>query len=142
MLEDADSRLKRLLESCECDVAVPSEWQERLARRGTIPSIPGDRRRYIRHRFGGRAIIEYDTTFPAIPRGRTLKQVVTRDLSRGGIAFLHSEQLFPGERISLLLPDGKREYVVVRCLEHNARCFEIGAEVADGKVAAPAPLAD
>jgi hypothetical protein len=56
---------------------------------------------------------------------------VTLDISRSGIAFLHSEQLFPGERVSLWLPIGKRSYVVERCVEHNDSCFEIGAAVAD-----------
>ena len=134
MLESNDSRrLTKLLAACECDVAVPSEWQERLSRRGTIPSISGDRRRYIRHRFVCRAIIEYDTTYPAIPRGPTFKQVVTRDLSRGGIAFLNSEQLFPGEQVSLWGRQGKLAFVVVRCVEHNDHCFEIGAAAANAE---------
>ncbi len=132
MLEDHySSRLNQLLEACECDVAVPSEWQDRLTRRGVIQPIPGDRRKYIRHHFNGRGVLKYDETFPSIPREHTIKQVVTRDLSRGGMAFLHSEQLFPGERVSLWLPIGKRSYVVVRCIEHNDNCFEIGAAVAD-----------
>jgi hypothetical protein len=132
MLEDDYANyLNRLLEACECDVAVPSEWQDRLTRRGVIPSISGDRRKYIRHYFNGRSVLEYDETFSSIPREHTTAQVVTRDLSRNGIGFLHSEQLFPGERVSLWLPIGKRTYVVARCVEHNDKCFEIGAVVAD-----------
>ena len=132
MLEDDYSRqLNKLLEACECDLAVPSEWQDRLTRRGVIQPIPGDRRRYVRHHFNGQGVLEYDETFSSIPREHTIAKVATRDVSRGGIAFLHSEQLFPGERVSLWLPIGKRSYVVERCVEHNDSCFEIGAAVAD-----------
>ena len=74
-------------------------------------------------------MLEYDETFSSIPREHTIAQVMTRDISRSGIAFLHSEQLFPGERVSLWLPIGKRSYVVERCVELNDHCFEIGASV-------------
>ncbi len=132
MLEDNYlRRLNKLIEACECDLAVPSEWQDCLTRRGVIQPIPGDRRQYIRHHYNGRGVLEYDETFSSIPREHTFAQVATRDVSRGGIAFLHSEQLFPGERVSLWLPIGKRSYVVERCVEHNDSCFEIGATVAD-----------
>jgi hypothetical protein len=132
MLEDAYSRgLKKLLESCECDLAVPSEWLDRLTRRGVIQPIADDRRRYVRHHFCGQSVLEYDQTLTSIPREHTIAQVVTRDLSRSGIAFLHSDQLFPGEQVSLWLPGGKRSYIVERCVELNDHCFEIGASVAD-----------
>jgi hypothetical protein len=130
MLEDDYSReLNRLLEACECDVAVPSEWQQRLNRRGVIPPIEGDRRAYIRHYFNVRAVLEYGQTLPGIPRQHTTAQVLTRDLAREGIGFFHAEQLFPGERVSLWLSSGKRLFEIVRCVQHNESCFEIGAVV-------------
>ncbi len=129
--EDYSEILSKLLEACECDLAVPSEWQDRLTRRGVIQPIPGDRRQYIRHHFNDWGVLEYDETFSSIPREHTIAQVMTIDISRSGIAFLHSEQLFPGEQVSLWLPIGKRSYVVERCVEHNDSCFEIGAAVAD-----------
>ena len=132
MLEDDYSRdLSKLLETCECDLAVPSEWLDCLTRRGVIQPIPDDRRKYIRHHFGSQSVLEYDQTLSSIPREYSIAQVMTRDLSRSGIAFLHSDQLFPGEQVSLWLSIGKRSYIVERCVEHNDNCFEIGAVVAD-----------
>jgi hypothetical protein len=128
--EDYSELLNRLLESCECDLAVPSEWQDRLALRGVIPSIPDDRRQFVRHRFTRRGVLECKETCSSIPRKYTIAQVVTSDVSRSGIAFLHSEQLYPGEEVSLWLPIGKRTYIVQRCVEHNDNCFEIGASIA------------
>ncbi len=128
MLEDDYSKqLDRLLESCECDVAVPSEWEERLNRRGVKPSIEGDRRRYVRHHFTSSAVLEYGQTLSAIPREHTHTRVLTCDLSRAGVAFLHADQLFPGERVHLWLSAGKRAYEVVRCVQHDENCFEVGA---------------
>ena len=55
-------------------------------------------------------------------------QVVTSDVSRSGISFLHAKQLYPGERILLWLPTGKQSYVVERVrraqrqLLRNRRC--------------------
>ncbi len=132
MLEDDYTRcLNKMLETCECNVTVPRQWQGRLTQRGVIDPVPDDRRNYIRHHFNSQAVLEYDETFSSIPREHTIVKVITLDISRGGIAFLHSEQLFPGERVSLWLPIGKRSYVVERCVEHNDSCFEIGAAVAD-----------
>jgi len=132
MLEDDYSgSLNRRLEACQCDIAIPAEWQDRLTQRGVIQPVYDDRRKYVRYHFNGRAVLEYDETFSSIPRAHTFAQVVTRDFSRNGLAFLHSEQIFPGERVTLWLPTAKRTYVVVRCTEHNDRCFEIGV-VVDG----------
>ncbi len=135
MLEDDYTRsLNRLVEICECDVDIPSEWRDRLARRGVIQPVPDDRRKYVRHRFSSQAVLEYGETFSSIPRDHTIARVVTCDVSRSGLAFLHSEQLFPGEQVTLWLPIGKRSYVVAWCVEHNDNCFQVGVTVAhDGR---------
>ncbi len=45
MLEDNYlRRLNKLIEACECDLAVPSEWQDCVTRRGVIQPIPGRKR--------------------------------------------------------------------------------------------------
>ena len=134
MLEDDYTRsLNRLVEICECDVDIPSEWRDRLKRRGVIQPVPDDRRQYVRHRFNSQAVLEYDETFSSLPRDRTIARVVTCDVSRSGLAFLHSEQLFPGEQVTLWLPIGKRSYVVAWCVEHNDKCFVVGVAVADNE---------
>ncbi|MEM9657436.1 MAG: hypothetical protein AAF961_03660 [Planctomycetota bacterium] len=128
MLEaDYQQRLEQLLASCECDVAVPAQWKDLLSQRGVLAPIPDDRQQFVRHLFNGRAVLEYDQTLPAISRKHHVAQVVTRDVSRRGVRFLHSEQLFPGEECALWLNTGRQTYEVVRCIRHNSRCFEIGA---------------
>jgi hypothetical protein len=139
MLEvDYSKLLTTVLESCECDLAVPDEWRASLGARGAIPPIPNDQRRFVRHRFGDWAALEYDQTFSSIPRKHTIAQVMTRDISRCGVAFFHADQLFPGERVSLWLKAGKQSFVVQRCVQHNENCFEIGARVSDNGSESPA----
>jgi hypothetical protein len=137
--EDYSEHLSKLLDTCECDLAVPSEWKDRLSKQGVIKEIRNDRRKHVRHHFSRRAVLEFDQTFPSIPREPTLAQVVTSNVSRQGIAFLHSEQLYPGEQITLWLPIGKLAYVVERCVEHNDNCYEIGAKLA-GKTLEVSPI--
>jgi hypothetical protein len=68
-----------------------------------------------------------ETTLPAIERGQQVHCVLTKDISRGGLSFLHTEQLFPEERIKLWLPIGKHDALIVRCQRGNENCYEIGA---------------
>jgi hypothetical protein len=52
--------------------------------------------------------------------------MLTRDLSRGGINLLHSDQLFPGQRIEIFL-NGMQRCVEVRwCRRLANRCYSAG----------------
>lgn len=52
--------------------------------------------------------------------------MMTRDLSRGGINLLHSDQLFPGQRIDIVL-NGMLRCVEVRwCRRIANRCYSVG----------------
>lgn len=135
--EDYSEELDRLLEACECDLAVPSQWQQRS---GPIPSIENDRRHSDRQYVSVNAVLEYGQSLPGIPREHTMAKVLTRDLSDNGVGFYYSQQLFPGERVSLWLSSGKRTFQIVRCVRHNENCFEVGAtlvETSDADAAEP-----
>ncbi len=55
-------------------------------------------------------------------------KVYTKDVSRTGAGFLHGEQLFPKEQLTLLLPDGRcRPIEVIRSRRVADHCYEIGA---------------
>lgn len=126
--EDYTSCLNKLLENCEHQLVIPSQLRDSLTKRGPTPPSPNDLRKYVRYHFNGLSVLEVAQTFPSIPREKRVARVVTRNVSRGGIAFLHSEQLFPGEEVTMWLPSGKFRYVVVRCIAHHPRCYEIGAD--------------
>jgi hypothetical protein len=107
----------------------PEFWSEIQSRRGAQKSRLDERRRFVRFWFPSRCVLELGPSLPAVPRAREFHQVWTRDVSRGGMSFLHSGQLYPGERVRLWLSSGKLECAVERCQRHNPHCWEIGAEI-------------
>jgi len=76
------------------------------------------------------------------PLERTL---LTRDLSRGGMNLIHNEQVFPGQRIDLVLTDGSpRSVEVIWCRRIANRCYSIGCRFikAAEEIAAALAVAD
>jgi hypothetical protein len=54
-------------------------------------------------------------------------QILTRDISRGGINLLHKQQLFPGQKIDIVLTDGQqRRLEVIWCRRLGVGCFSAG----------------
>lgn len=128
-----ESSLSDWLAGCPCCVELPAAWQDFFDRTGVIPSFPGDDRRFPRFYIRGRAAISVVEALPARPRDSAWHGVFTKDISRGGIRFLHSEQLFPHERLEIVLPDGsKRQVEVARCGRVQRRCFDIEVRFAAG----------
>ena len=55
--------------------------------------------------------------------------VLTRDISRGGVSFLHPKKLALGQRVDLAFQDGRELIVRVRWIRELARrCFLIGCK--------------
>ena len=62
-------------------------------------------------------------------------QMLTRDISRGGMNVLHKAQLFPGQFIDVILHDGQqRRLEVMWCRRLGAGCYTAGCRFvrADG----------
>lgn len=77
-----------------------------LLRTGTKKVVWSDSRRFPRLEAKGVVELRPLPTFPALERGAICHQVWMRDMSRGGLRIIHGEQLFPGERCTLKLPNG------------------------------------
>jgi hypothetical protein len=133
MLEDDDQQeLSLRLSQTVCEVDVPRSLQHRLSRRGAQLANGEERRRFTRFAFLTKTLLELTTTITCIERQAGLFAVLTTDVSRDGVAFLHVSQLFPGEVVSLWFPTGPLACRVMRCLKHNANCFEIGTAFESG----------
>jgi hypothetical protein len=126
-----NDQIRKLTEAVgplECRVELPESWASYFERRGQIPSDPDDRRRYPRSHLPACAGLRHCRSLPALPRDTAWHMVYTKDVSRTGLAFLHSEQLFPAEQVTILLLDGRwRAVEVVRCRRVQDGCFDIGA---------------
>ncbi len=126
--EAARSELIDALGACRCTVRLPKEWFDFFEKSGPVPAEFGDKRRFPRVHLRAHAALHYRQTFPSLPRPDHWYKVYTKDISRCGMAFLHGEQLFPRERMTVLLPDGSSQPLeVVRCRRVGPRCYEIGA---------------
>jgi hypothetical protein len=128
---DLGHQVQELVEAVgplQCEIQLPSSWQDELAQAGRAPTRYDERRRHLRYHFRVCGALEYRQTFPALPRPNGWHQVFTKGLSRGGLSFLHSEQLFPRERMRILLPGQEISCVEIAwCARVQERCFQIGA---------------
>jgi hypothetical protein len=129
---DYQRELSLRLAQSVCQVEIPRSLQHRLSLRGAEPPRIDERRRFTRFSLPAKVLLEVTTTVRSIERLPEFFTVLTTDASRDGVAFLHVSQLFPGEAPLLWHPVGQLACRVVRCLRHNARCFEIGATFASG----------
>lgn len=118
------------VDSLPCLVQLPTGWVEQYAANAT--PLENDQRRFPRLACGGaqaKAALEYRTTLPGRPREATAWGIYPVSVSRGGMAFLHSEQLFPGEKFTVRISAEKTyEVEVARCRRIGPRCFEIGTK--------------
>ena len=127
-LNDQMQRLVEIVGPLKCDVELPSSWKSNLDRTKPFPTWPGDKRRFRRYHFGDYAALQYCQTFPALHRPNTWYRIITKDVSRGGLSFLHGEQLFPRERMRVVFPEqGLVTIEIVWCARLEERCFQSGS---------------
>ncbi len=112
----------------QCDLPVD---QLDRGSAGNLPNLPteNDQRRFRRQVVFCAAALQHATTIKALPRAVEWHKVVLLDVGRGGVAFLHSRQLYPSERLQLIFPDLRPHYIeVVRCRKLGSQYFEVGAQ--------------
>jgi hypothetical protein len=117
-----------LIAALPCEIDLPQNWADYFMRTGPLPRVQDDARRYPRFYLRTAAALSYRSTLPALPRSTKTERVYLKDISRSSVAFLHSKQLFPRERLEMLLADETHWFVsVVRCQRRQERCYEIAA---------------
>lgn len=102
-----------------CNIVLPDTWSNYFEQIGPVPQRFDDCRRFRRWNYRVKALLR---------RHGEIEAILTKDISRMGIAFLHHQQLFPKETVEVLLPDGRCLLVhVSRCARIQDDCFECGA---------------
>ncbi len=100
-------------------IKLPDEWSDYFSRSGPLKTKYNDERRFHRTFVRGKAIIRRDGE---------LHTVYTKDVSRMGLGMIHSEQLFPCERIQIWLPNRLSYWLrIARCVRIKQLCYECGA---------------
>jgi hypothetical protein len=106
-------------------VVLPADFFEKIGPLGTRWE---DLRQFPRFYFRSAAALEIESSLPALPRSDVVERVYVKDISRAAVAVLHSEQLYPGERLRLTLIDGgERTATVSRCRRIQPDCYEVAA---------------
>lgn len=126
---DYSEQLTRLLAQFPCQVELPDEWHDYFSAQGPQRGVANDSRRFVRHNFRSHALLEVGPSLPAIRRPPAFFGVYTRDISREGLSFLHTAQLYPGERCQLWLTTRRVSLLVVRCFRTRDRCYVIGGKL-------------
>jgi PilZ domain len=99
--------------------AVPSK--DYLEVTGPAPAHPNERRRFVRFRCRGRAILEKDAQSMA---------AYTADISRSGMGIISPVQLFPHERVQVTTVRQKLPMIVIWCLRLGKDCYQCGCRFA------------
>ncbi len=117
-----------MLAQLDCEIVLPDDSQANAKGAATFDPRD-DRRRFPRKRCHADAVLKYQKTFPWLRRPDTFMRIVIRDVSRVGVGFLHSEQMFPQEKAQFGFPNGtERVLTVTRCRRLGPKCYHIGAE--------------
>lgn len=130
-------RLANAITKLNCEIELPKSWAGFFDESGLAGGDGGDNRRFPRWRNRVLAGLFCQSTFPALCRSEQWHPIYLKDVSQGGVALIHSAQLYPLERIRILLVDDHcslllrncylRAAEVRWCRRIQAKCYEIGA---------------
>ncbi len=118
------NHVPELLNAVPRQLELPPPLRTFLKKRGPMMPVANDLRRFPRFFYPASALLSSEQTLPALPRTIGRSVVLTKDLSRTGIALLHTDQFYPGEVLKLWLPCGEKQLLVVRCKQTAECCFE------------------
>lgn len=97
-------------------VPLPELSEELLRRTSGTNMVWGDSRRFRRWPYSAACILQSLPTFASAGHAALSQDVWLRDISRGGVRFIHGAQLFPGEGCVLTLSTGAlRQLEAVWC---------------------------
>lgn len=130
-MPDIAHDVHELIMRLPCRVEMPPDYGDFFDFVGPMPPQFEDNRRVPRFYCRTFAALTTRQTLPALSRDECTDRICLKDVSRSGVSFLHCRQLFPGERLELVVLDGiRRELTVTRCRKIQDRCYEIGASLA------------
>lgn len=128
MLEiDYSTQFNQLIEQIAFDIELPIEWKDYFDQRGEVTSFAEDERNNKRLKIRTHGVMWFDHSLPAYPRPENPVGIYTRDFSRQGSGFLSPFELYPEEKVRVLLPTFWVQLHIVRVRRITSKCYEIGA---------------
>ena len=133
---DRDPAMRKLADitaSLHCDVELPPSWKDYVEKSGQVVPAAEQTRSFVRRYFCTSAALQCRQTLVGLPRPEAWHRVYTKDMSRDGLSFFHSEQLFPRELIRIVLIDGTQRILeIIGCRRVQNCCFEVEARFVEG----------
>jgi hypothetical protein len=128
MLEEPyKEKLDSLLATINWSIQLPPRLSDFFSVRGDSQSAVQEERKHIRIRARAKCPGFFESTLPSLHRDSTCIPIYTADFSRGGCGFISAIQIFPTERLRLILPTFWLQLQIVRCRKLGPRCYEIGS---------------
>jgi PilZ domain len=116
------------------DSALVESVDDFFAKAGPLPASMEDLRRHPRFYYRACAEATIHPLGPIRQKSEAQCFLVTRDLSRGGLSLMHNEQLFPGQRLDIVLNgEPSRPAVVVWCRRVAAKRYLAGCRFMKGQ---------
>jgi hypothetical protein len=117
---------EQLWNSVASRTKLPCDAEEYFSLRGVAGALCETRRQYFRMHMRETGILL---------RGAERHAVYTKDVSPKGVGFLGPVQIFPGERIIMVLHDAsKLDLELRRCRRVAEQCYECGTVFVDGVI--------
>ncbi|MGB7325579.1 MAG: PilZ domain-containing protein [Rubripirellula sp.] len=130
MLEiDYPTQFGELIQSTDCDIELPVEWTDFFEERGEVAAFIEDARNNRRLRIRTHGLMWFERTLPFCKRSTDPVVCYTRDFSRIGAGILVPFQIFPEEKLRLVLPTFWVQLHVVRARRITSKCYEIGTQL-------------
>lgn len=128
MLEiDYSTQFGEMIQQMAWDIELPIEWKDYFDQRGEVTSFAEDERNNKRLKIRTHGVMWFDHTLPAHPRAESAVGIYTRDFSRQGSGFLSPFEIYPEEKVRVLLPTFWVQLKVVRARRITSKCYEIGS---------------
>jgi hypothetical protein len=126
---DYQQHYAELIRDINWSITLPQAWCRFFEESGILPSLPNDLRRSQRRAIRTFGLLRIDAALPAIPRSADLFGIYTKDFSKNAVGLISPIELYPVERLRLILPTCWLSLEVIRCKRHNSGCYEIGAKL-------------
>lgn len=125
--EPYKEKLDVVLASMNWTIQLPARLADFFSVRGDSQIAEHEERKHIRIRARAKCAGLFVSTLTCLERDSKCIPVYTSDFSRGGCGFLSSIQIYPTERIRLMLPNFWLQLEIVRCRKLGPKCYEVGS---------------
>jgi hypothetical protein len=121
--------LDELIRSIHWSVELPVEWSDYFQQRGEVASFGADERHHQRLKVRTYGVLWFEQSLPFRPRSAEPVGIYTRDFSRQGAGLLAPMEVYPEERVRIVLPTFWMQLHVVRARRITSRCYELGSRL-------------